>query len=122
MDLDDLKAGHLERIEERQQKDPEAKKCSVIVIIKEKEVHHHHYDKWYFPYQVTWNQEWLYHNTVPYIYSDSSSIDNACFTLGSTEGSSYIDTDYNGITINCSVAKDASIGTYNLGQKIINFR
>ena len=34
MDIDDLKEGRLDRISERQEKDPEAKKVSVVVIIK----------------------------------------------------------------------------------------
>src|SRR3972149_5021556 len=40
MDLDDLKSGKLERIEERQRLDPEAKRTSVIIIerIVEREI------------------------------------------------------------------------------------
>ena len=52
MDIDDLKEGRLDRIAERQEKDEEAKKISVVVIIKEvvREV----VNPWYWPYRVVW--------------------------------------------------------------------
>ena len=116
MDLDDLKAGHLERIEERQEKDPEAKKCSVVIIIKEKEVHHHHYDKWYSPYYVNWNTDYVW--TYPQVFCGNSdaNIDDLSLTYDSSAN------DVSGMSINCSIAKDASVGTYDLGEKVINFR
>jgi len=53
-DIDNIRAGRLDLIEERQSKDEEAKRTSIIEIIKEKEVHHHHYhDRWYEPYRIT---------------------------------------------------------------------
>ncbi len=109
MDLDDLKEGRLDRIEERQEKDPKAKENSVIIIIKEKEVIRErevpypvYPSPWYWPYNITWNQpDWYYTNST-----------NGLDTLSYT----------NGTSINCSVAKDYSTGTYQIDGKAINFR
>ena len=86
-DIQDLKEGRLDRIEERQKKDPLALKTSVAKIEKVpedkvKEIHHHHYgDRWYWPYHITW------------LTLETSGI-AATFTL------------------NCSVAKDFTAGAY----------
>ena len=120
LDLEDLKEGKLDRIEERQAKDPDAKANSVIIIIKEKEVHHHHdYNPWYWPYTITvQNPVWY----VPYpnpVYYSTNTIGGSS-NMVTYDGSS---TTYsNGISINCSVAKDYSIGTYDINGKIVNFR
>lgn len=126
MDLDDLKEGHLERIEERQSKDPEAKKYSVIIIVKEKEIIRErevpcpypvypYYSPWYWPYTITWNTSWNGFE-VPAVYemgnSDALTLANSSCDM----------TVANGISINCSIAKDFSAGTYEIGDKIIHFR
>ena len=51
-DIDNIRAGRLDLIAERQDKDEEAKKTSIIEVIKEKEIHHHHYDRWIEPYTI----------------------------------------------------------------------
>ena len=137
MDLDDLKEGHLERIEERQSKDPEAKKYSVIIIIKEtivKEIPiYDRFSPWYWPYSITWNTDnthWdgnevpgniTFKNDLVEIgtnLSFSLSNTNCDYTL--TSGNSI--SEVSGDSINCSVAKDFSAGTYQIGDKIVHFR
>ena len=125
MDLDDLKAGKLDRIEERQAKDPEAKENTVIVIIKEKEVIreiHHHDNPWYWPYTITIQQPiWLdvhpiqpYHNTFS-VAGDSGNL----LAYNSTSNAALYNT---ATSINCSLAKDYSAGVYDIDGKIVNFR
>jgi hypothetical protein len=53
LDIDDLKEGRLDRIEERQEKDPKAKDISVVIFIKERVVEHE-YPWWYWPYRIEW--------------------------------------------------------------------
>lgn len=99
-DIDNIRAGRLDLIAERQEKDDEAKKTSIIEVVKEKEIHHHHYhDHWYEPYRIIWKYE-----------------PNYCTGVGST---TYLNTiDYTPTvtwnTVNCSIAKDAVAGTYQL--------
>lgn len=100
-DIDNIRAGRLDLIEERQKKDEKAKKTSTIIVEKVKEVHHH-YDRWYEPYRIT-----------P-IYEPCCPIQN-----WETPGwpSTMMDTDSDlYMYTNCSVAKDASSGTYVLGD------
>lgn len=101
-DIDNIRAGRLDLMEERQRKNEKAKETSVIIIEKEKikEVHHYH-DRWYEPYRILpapcpepwWPQVNPYWCTGVDIANDNS-------------------TGY--MTINCSMAKDASPGTYKL--------
>ncbi len=84
-DIENIRAGRLDLIEERQKKDEDAKRTSVIVVEKEKEVHHYYHDRWYEPYRIYWPEYYPYT-----ISSDSYSL------------------------VTNSVAKDASIGTYSL--------
>ena len=132
MDIDDLKEGKLDRIVERQDKDPEAKKTSVViikkVIIKEREVPNY----WYWPYQIRWN-------TPTWDGSGTFYCDNATTTelnITNTTGNmlcAYNTLTYNGSAfsngvemtmspINCSVAKDSVVGTYNVNGKAIHLR
>lgn len=110
LDISDLKEGRLDRISERQEKDEKAKETSVVVIIREKEIVRE-VSPWYLPYQITWNQP-VYVNPTPIFYSGGSmtglaigSSDNKCCT-----------------SINCSVAKDATIGAYNVQGEMIHLR
>jgi len=126
LDLEDLKAGKIDRIVERQEKDPKAKEVSVVVIVKEKEVvheHHHHYDYWHWPYTVVWQ--------VPYVpVWPSGTI--VCKTgasgtpnFGATTSDDIFTgsgTLLDGYSINCSVAKDEAIGTYNVNGHIVHLR
>jgi len=112
LDLDDLKEGRLDRIEERQNKDEKSKKVSVGFVIKK--VVEHVYSPWFVPYQIIWNP--LIDTTV---YDDFYAVpNNVCFTSAST--SSY--TNGNAITVTNSVAKDSSAGTYMIGDHIVHFR
>jgi len=110
-DIDNIRAGRLDLIAERQEKDEEAKRTSVIEVIKE--IHHHHYDRWYEPYRIIWQRDYGYYynpdGTTTYINNVWSD------TYGDTSGC-YGDKT-NCFTINNltnSIAKDASAGTYQL--------
>ena len=105
-DIDNIRAGRLDLIAERQEKDDEAKRTSIIEVVKEKEVHHHHYDRWYEPYRIIWKYEPLYGTGGIYSNSDfwtttTSNTDDLTYTTA---------VNY----VNCSIAKDAFAGTYQL--------
>ncbi len=102
-DIDNIRAGRLDLIAERQEKDEEAKKTSIIEVIKE--VHHHHYDRWYEPYRITWNPYWTttYGSTTTDISSEYTYYN-----------ASSLNTGLSFATVNCSIAKGASAGTYKL--------
>ncbi|MBA7527291.1 hypothetical protein ES705_19467 [subsurface metagenome] len=100
-DIDNIRAGRLDLIAERQEKDDEAKKTSIIEVIKVKEIHHHHYDRWYEPYKITFKEP--YYNYGP--INDWTTCD--AVTVADTVSI------YCNIVSN-SIAKDASIGTYKL--------
>ena len=104
-DIANIRAGRLDLMEERQRKNEKAKEASVIIIEKEKvrEIHHHH-DRWYEPYRILpapCPEPWWPH-TVPYW----------CTSGGSSVANGDDVSDY--MTITCSIAKDASPGTYKL--------
>lgn len=106
LDIEDLKEGRLDRIEERQTTDKKAKKTSVIIV--EKEVHYHHYDRWYEPYKITYIPFPIYPTNIP-LYNgifSSSAVDNSSVTF----------------TANCSTTKNNVIGTYAVGDKTIHLR
>ena len=121
-DIDNIRAGRLDLIEERQSKDEEAKGTSIIEIIKEKEVHHYH-DRWYEPYRITFRYPdyWISSGTGG-IMNDSNSVtvtdaNSYTLTTGSWSntnmltGNSVID---NQIYVTNSIAKNAVAGTYKL--------
>lgn len=101
-DIDNIRAGRLDLIAERQEKDDEAKKTSIIEIIKEKEIHHHHYDRWYEPYRIIYKEPYY----KPYDY--------ICNWTTSNSGTHIDSTNLCLTTVNCSIAKDAYAGTYQL--------
>lgn len=92
-DIDNIRAGRLDLIAERQEEDEEAKRTSIIEVTKG--IHHHHYrDRWCEPYKITW--KWDYN---PYIDP------LGCVTYGES----------NCVTLaNNSIAKEAYVGTYLL--------
>lgn len=108
LDLDDLKEGRLDRIEERQAKDPKAKKISVILVIKEKEVIRE-VSPWYWPYRIIYHQPIL-PETVP-TYPR---------TWVTTAASS--DINFNSCVVTNSAAKFYSAGTYDVNGHPVNFR
>ncbi len=104
-DIDNIRAGRLDLIAERQEKDEEAKRTSVIEVVKE--VHHHHYhDRWYEPYWIKLNEPyWTTYTNCGNAITDTVgdyTVYNASDDLVSTA------------TVNCSIAKGASAGTYKL--------
>ena len=94
--IDNIREGRLDLIEERQKKDERAKAVSTIIIEREKIVEKPYpvypyippIQPWYAPYRI-----W-------------------CETTD--DSTDYVNTDISFTTINCSVAKDASPGTYKL--------
>ncbi len=111
-DIDNIRAGRLDLIAERQEKDEEAKKTSIIEVIKVKEIHHHHhYDRWYEPYRIIYKEP--YWST----YCGDSTADITDYnTTTLTDGSSSNDLSLTTAVnyVNCSIAKGASAGTYKL--------
>ena len=93
LDLEDLKNGKLDLIEERQKKDSKTAKIS-LVIIKEI-ISNNYYPQpiWIKPYAITWNP-----NTI---WCGSTSI---------------------GGTFTCSAVKENAIGAYDVHGKVVNFR
>lgn len=78
-DLDDLKSGRLDKIEERQEKDPRAKEVSIIIVNKiEKE--YRPVQPWFSRYEVVWNSTPFWVN-----YSTSGTSYQLC-NLNSTTG------------------------------------
>lgn len=76
LDIEDLKLGKLDRIQERQNKDPKAKEISTIVI---KEIIHEHYvTPQYIPYVVTIKEPYIYPYTT---WCASGSSMNCSFTI-----------------------------------------
>jgi hypothetical protein len=111
MDIDDLKEGKIERIVERQEKDDEAKDTSVVIIIRETV---NNYSPWYVPYRVVW-QEPIPYCPMPITYTSTNSLSNFAAFSQATSGNSYA-------TINCSTAKDSTIGAYDVDGTVVNLR
>ncbi len=101
--MDNIRAGRLDLIEERQEKDEEARRTSVIRVEKVKEVHHHHYDRWYEPYRI-------FPPTKPL----SPWITPPMWALTTTDCTTINGDNADWLYVNCSMAKDASVGTYAL--------
>jgi hypothetical protein len=114
LDIDDLKEGHLDRIKERQEKDPKAREISVI-IVKEKEIIRERVvSPWYRPYEVYWTAS-VPVNT-PYVYCNATNFKTSLSnTIIGNDGN-------NCITLNNSLAKDNTAGTYQLENKIVHLR
>ena len=108
LDLEDLRNGKLDLIEERQKKDSRAARVSLVIIKEIVREPYYSQPIWIRPYDITWNP-----NTV---WCNAPSIaTNAVYNSQSTALST-------GGTFTCSVVKDNASGCYNIGTKIINFR
>jgi regulator of replication initiation timing len=120
MDIEDLKEGKIDRIVERQEKDPKAKQISVVVILKEKEVIRE-VSPWYWPYRVIWPAP--VYPTIPVYTSGIASFENTAGESYSIQAQS-IGQNFIGYcsTINCSVAKEATIGTYDVNGHPVHLR
>lgn len=95
-DIQNIRDGRLDLIEERQKKDEEARNTSVIIVEKEKVIeHHNHYwnywDRWFYPYKIEYN---------PVYYTTDTTFASYAATAP--------------VNINCSIAKEASYGSYVL--------
>jgi regulator of replication initiation timing len=131
MDIDDLKEGRLDLIAERQEKDPEAKKVSVVIIIKEKEIireKEYYPSPWYWPYTVTWQ----YYNPsfptgVVLCSSGGNAIQNNSLNYTTTTNCTLSDSSIFEATatptcITGSIAKFATVGSYQVGDHVVNLR
>ncbi len=125
LDIDDLKAGRLDKIEERQKVDSKAKQVSVIIV--EKEVHHYHGSPWYQPYVIHYVPYYPPAHNFPIMYGNNSQ--PAFFSSNAMVGlamdtdavSATTTTDSNSVfMLNASTAKNYTTGTYDLGTKIVN--
>lgn len=115
-DIQDLKEGRIDRIEERQKADPKAKETSVAIVEKVKivEHHHHYYDRWYLPYRFTWTipdpfpYEPIYPLPVQPIGNGTGGI--------VTQTSAQVDWQWGPtfFTLNNSMAKDHAAGAYSI--------
>lgn len=124
-DLDDLKAGRLDKIEERQQADEEARNISIIIVERVRE-HYTPAYPWSCPYTIRYN-------TAPLNWSSTTGTQ-----LGSLGGSfttttgGYVTTTAGVSALSVNPATTASFtlvgtsaqnfvgGTYNVGGSIIN--
>jgi len=109
LDLEDLRNGKLDLIEERQKKDSKAAKVSLVIIKEVIRDTYYPQPIWIRPYDITWNP-----NTI-WCGSGGNSLNAFSSTTQSTTLS-------NGGTFTCSVVKDNASGCYNIGTKVINFR
>lgn len=122
LDIEDLKEGKLDRIADRQAIDPEARKVSVVVIVKEKEVIRE-IGPWYWPYQVIWQEPVKIPANTPWFETTNIVCDEISKILPYSMSSGVNELTFDcGPTINCSVAKDAAIGSYNIDGNIIHLR
>ena len=117
MDIDDLKEGRLDRISERQEKDKEARDTSVVIIIKEKEVIRE-YPYWQWPYRIVWEKP--YYPQCPSVWRTIEDGNTSSDISGNVYYSQLSNT--NSVSINSSVAKWATCGSYEVGDDIINLR
>jgi regulator of replication initiation timing len=116
MDIDDLKEGKLDRIVERQEKDPKAKQTSVVVIVKEREVIRE-VNPWYWPYQIIWRTPLAVPiEPLPVWCTTTQGVGSGGGVGMLTSGH----TPYS--TINCSVAKEATIGAYDIHGSVTHLR
>jgi len=111
-DLDDLKAGRLDKIEERQQKDDEARNYSIIYVER--------IEKEYVPAHP-WRSPW-----IVYSKSDINISDTMSYTIGSINnpnvGLAKFSTSGASSTAftTGTFCKTFTAGTYNVNGKIIN--
>ena len=114
LDIDDLKAGRLDRIEERQKVDKKAKRVSVIIV--EKEVHHHHYTPWQQPYVIHYVP--YYPPVINPVYCDNfTTTGGQSATLGLAVSAT---SNYGSVfSLNATTAKNYTIGTYAIGDKTV---
>jgi len=122
LDIDDLKEGKLDRIQERQEKDPLAKKVSIIIIketIRERATPPP--SPWYEPYTITWNKP-SYPGLDNVVYCDSTTYNNDNNWVGYASYNGSSDMVPATFTLNNSVVKNNALGTYKLTKRIVHLR
>ena len=115
LDIDDLKEGRLDRIEERQTKDPEAKGISVIIIEREKVIERE-VQPWHIPYRWYWQEPYTPTTWLPYT---NGGINGNSIQLLSQQGYYGASSYASGGTINSNIARYAACGTYNVGGNTV---
>lgn len=88
LDIDDLKEGRLDRIEDRQKIDAKAKEVSVITVIKEQIVREIPVYPWHWPYIVTIKEPYWIPGAVYYASSNNLTSATTVNTF-ITDGSSF---------------------------------
>lgn len=109
-DLDDLKAGRLDQIEERQAKDPKAREISVI-LVKKIEKEYVPYYPWKSPWFVEMKNDWSY---IPSISNPGIDI----FNMSSVTTFNQLDNLI--LTAFGTDFQNFTKGSYNIHDKIIN--
>ena len=107
LDLENLKNGRLDLIEERQKVDKKAKEISVILV--EKQVPHHFNDPWYQPYVIHY---------VPYYPPVQTFPLNPIYSTSGGQVGGFTTTSV--FSLNNSTAKNFTSGTYAIGDNIVN--
>lgn len=108
-DLDDIRDGRLDKIEERQQVDEDAKGISLI-IIKKIEREYIPMAPWKSPWEIIWNTQPISVNW------GNGSMMTSGGDIGWLEGTG----SSMHLTMSGTVASNFSTGTYLVGDKIIN--
>jgi len=128
LDIDDLKDGRLDRIAERQEKDEDAKKVSVVIIIKEKEVIRE-VAPWHWPYVIHWRPQSIPTFPGSPVWCGGTldcTVENVtAVNAVSGQSTDFIGTcsNYTGdVSINGAIAKDATIGAYEVHGHMVHLR
>jgi hypothetical protein len=116
LDIEDMKNGKLDLIEERQRKSEKARNTSLVII---KEIHKEYVPTpWYQPYYVVPNPiSW----PQPVVWCGGTTITNNTAGVVTTTNTSSCDLS-NGMTFTCSAVKDNTIGAYEISGHIVNLR
>lgn len=124
-DLDDLKAGRLDRIEERQEKDSAAKEVRIIEV-------HRIVDRyiplrpWLSPFNIEWSVPYYPYATATAITTAGSSTTNAFYADAGMTLTSAIATssptlgEGGSMTLTGTNCSNFAGGTYEVDRKIIN--
>jgi len=117
LDIEDMKNGKLDLIEERQRKSEKARNTSLVII---KEVHKEYIPTpWYQPYYIqpnpiVWPEPviWCNGTTLGATYSNAGTITNSASSCNLSDG----------LTFTCSAVRDNTVGTYEISGHIVNLR
>ncbi len=121
LDIEDLKEGRLDRIEQRQKEDEKAKKASIVEVVKE--VHHHHYDWWHTPYRIIYHEvEIPQYPKLPNVWCKTiGSAGDASLGYSTSSGTTFTNATTS-FMLDASVAKKNVIGTYKVLDATVHLR